>query len=213
MPLRLADGVFGVSIDQDLVFLDVAADVYFCLPKATGVQVYADGVVSVEDPETAQALVDTGLVQATQGVQTIRPTPRTAKRTARRLIEVDGVDPKVSLRHWRAMLGAVWNAFRGRGRSFAALLPAPSARPVITARLLEDLAVYRRLWPWLPVDGVCLFRSHLLRSYLVALGHRVDWVFGVRTWPFAAHCWLQVEDLALDDEAERLAAYWPIMVA
>lgn len=213
MPLRLADGVFGVTIDQDLVFLDVAADVYFCLPQAAGIQVHADGGVSVEDPETAQALVETGLVQATQGLPATRPAARTAERTARKLIEAGGVDPKVSLRHWRAMLGAVWTAFRGRGRSFAALLPAQAARPVITAHLLEDLAVYRRLWPWLPVDGVCLFRSHLLRSYLVRLGHTVDWVFGVRTWPFAAHCWLQVEDVALDDEAERLAAYWPIMVA
>jgi hypothetical protein len=36
-------------------------------------------------------------------------------------------------------------------------------------------------------------------------------VFGVRTWPFHAHCWLQVEDVVLDDHHERIGAYTPLM--
>jgi hypothetical protein len=78
--------------------------------------------------------------------------------------------------------------------------------------MLDDIAVFRRVAPWLPLDGACLFRSGFLLGYLESLGHRVDWVFGVRTWPFRAHCWLQAGDVALDDEAERLIAYHPIMV-
>jgi hypothetical protein len=38
-------------------------------------------------------------------------------------------------------------------------------------------------------------------------------VFGVRTWPFHAHCWLQCDDVVLDDQADRVAAYAPILVA
>ena len=46
---------------------------------------------------------------------------------------------------------------------------------------------------------------------LRARGFDALWVFGVRTWPFSAHCWLQVGLTALDDDLERLAAYTPIM--
>ena len=77
--------------------------------------------------------------------------------------------------------------------------------------MLADVAIWRRLAPWLPMDGVCLFRSGMLLAFLRALGPRPTWVFGVRTWPFQAHCWLQVEDIALDDEAERLCAYAPVL--
>jgi hypothetical protein len=107
---------------------------------------------------------------------------------------------------------AAMAAARGRRRPFDRLLPDRLiGAPPPDARLLEDLAIFRRLAPWLPLDGLCLYRSHLLRTYLVALGHSVDWMFGVRTWPFRAHCWLQAGDVALDDEAERVSAYHPIM--
>ena len=53
--------------------------------------------------------------------------------------------------------------------------------------------------------------QRMLAAFLRSLGHRPTWVFGVRTWPFQAHCWLQVEDIALDDEAERLCAFAPIL--
>jgi hypothetical protein len=43
------------------------------------------------------------------------------------------------------------------------------------------------------------------------LGFDADWIIGVRTWPFMAHCWLQVGAVALDDDVERLAAYTPIL--
>ena len=37
------------------------------------------------------------------------------------------------------------------------------------------------------------------------------WVFGVRTWPFSAHCWLQIGDAVLDDDPERVGIYPPIL--
>ena len=43
-------------------------------------------------------------------------------------------------------------------------------------------------------------------------GQNAAWVFGVRTWPFSAHCWLQIGDAVLDDDPERVSRYTPIMV-
>lgn len=55
-------------------------------------------------------------------------------------------------------------------------------------------------------------RSYLQLQYLHRLGLDADWVIGVRTWPFMAHCWLQVGAVALDDDVERLIPYTPILV-
>ena len=73
-------------------------------------------------------------------------------------------------------------------------------------------AIFQKLSPWLPMTGKCLVRSFVLRRFLQRSGVDADWVFGVRTWPFSAHCWLQLGDRALDDHAERLDASTPILV-
>lgn len=79
--------------------------------------------------------------------------------------------------------------------------------------ILERRAlVFRTLWPWSPVQGACLFQALVLRLFVRRGGAACDWVFGVRTWPFSAHCWLQSGDLVLNDLAERVGAYRPILV-
>lgn len=223
MRLFLADHVHGAVVEGDLVLLDVAADAYFCLPAgdhtltldgrmldatpdALGVSLYEAGLAKpmVAGPKGAQA--HAGEHQA------VRLTP--PRRTARAWLDAEPQLARAPMgwRHLVALARAAVSAHRAEHRAFAvrlADLGAPD--PSLTPALLRDLAIFRRLSPWLPLDGACLFRSQMLRAYLAALGHGVSWRFGVRTWPFRAHCWLQVEDLALDDEAERLAAFHPIM--
>jgi hypothetical protein len=217
MTLRLADGVHGVVVNGDTVLLDIATDAYFCLPL-TGDQVRLDqGRLTRSPADLGQALVEAGL--ATHAPVT--PTGLGDKavvspgRSLWRLLQDCQTGPAPSSAgRGSALARAAFAAWRGRRLAFEAMLrqavdPEPS---VLTGRLLEDLRHYRAITPWLPIDGACLFRSHMLRAYLARLGHRTDWVFGVRTWPFRAHCWLQVEDVVLDDEAERVAAYSPILV-
>src|SRR5690606_35933810 len=94
---------------------------------------------------------------------------------------------------------------------FLGLVPGASARrdpDAVTASA-------RRFWrisPGLPVEGECLVRSAMLVSWLGRHGLRADWVFGVRLWPFSAHCWVQCSDVCLNDDFERLVAYTPILV-
>ncbi len=214
MQLRLGEDIHGVMIDGDAVFLDVKADAYFCLPQI-GATLEIDGaLLSTSEQALADGLCASGLA-TTDTIAPRRATPAAAPvRTARALISGDDqAAARPAWRHWRAVGKAAIVAARGRRRAFDRLLPdrTPGAPPP-SPDLLRDLAVFRRLAPWLPLDGLCLYRSHLLRTYLETLGHSVDWMFGVRTWPFRAHCWLQAGDVALDDEAERVAAYHPIMV-
>ena len=214
MQLRLGEDIHAVMIDADAVFLDVRADAYFCLPGVGSVLSLQGGALTTSEAALADGLSASGL--ATQDLATpLRPPPPpTPARTARALIaERDLPGARPGWRHLPALTKASLAAARGRRQAFVRLLPSRNApAPAPSDQLLADLAVFRRTVPWLPLDGLCLYRSHLLRTYLSALGHHVDWMFGVRTWPFRAHCWLQAGDAVLDDEAERVSAYHPIMV-
>lgn len=66
---------------------------------------------------------------------------------------------------------------------------------------------YQRLAIWLPISRKCLVRSFVLARLLQRCGQGCTWCIGVRTWPFAAHCWLEYAGVALDDRPERLCAY------
>lgn len=215
MSLTLAPHVHGVTVDDDLVLLSIVDDTYFCLPAIAGLRIEPDGRVLGAPEMLASGLVDAGLAESTPHSSIVRTGAMPVRRTCRRLLEDAGArDAQPTLRRWRALARAVIAARAGQRCPFAQLVAGPAAKAqALTPEFLADVAAYRRIVPWLPIDGACLFRSHMLRTYLRALGHDAAWVFGVSVWPFRAHCWLQVEDVVLDDEAERLSAYRPILVA
>lgn len=220
MRLKLTEPVHAVMIDTDLVFLDIDADAYFCLPLPQGLARLDGERLETPDPLLGDELVAAGLAQAEplEEAPARRPPPAPPARTARRLLELTGgKDIRLRPAHLKAVGAAVRAGLGSRKRTFRQLIAAHAqGEPAVAVdmdRLLSDVAIWRHLAPWLPLDGVCLFRSGMLAAFLRELGHRPTWVFGVRTWPFQAHCWLQVQDVALDDEAERLCAFAPILGA
>ena len=58
----------------------------------------------------------------------------------------------------------------------------------------------------------CLFRALALQEFLAASGLHPSLVFGVDTNPFSAHCWLQHEELVLNDCPETVNNFTPILV-
>lgn len=58
----------------------------------------------------------------------------------------------------------------------------------------------------------CLLESLSLLHVLGRYGIHAHWVFGVRTEPFFAHCWLQKHDCVLSDSLDRVWQFTPIMV-
>lgn len=214
MALFLAPHVHAVAIGDDLVFLDVSADAYFCLVGAAGaIALGPDGSLVPVDPESAEPLLEAGLAANAPSGPRRRPPPKpsrdlpSAERRAR-LAEVAALG--------RACI-ATAAAFRldrfDRLVAKAADARERARRPRGACdAVLEASAVFARLRPWSPVGGVCLKRSYLQLRYLRRLGLDADWVIGVRTWPFMAHCWLQSGSVALDDDVERLVAYTPILV-
>ncbi len=215
MRLFLARNVHATEIEGDLVFLDVVTDAYFCLVDgADMVQLQPGRSALVPDRLVAEQLTVAGLLSEDHAPEDKPSLPDPTR----------ALDP--ALRSRPVTAGWAWRALtanREAARAIARLdlmaLVAAAGHGssgnlaiLATEALLEEVAAFRRMAPWLPHGGVCLMRSYQLLNHLRASGHDAAWVFGVRTWPFEAHCWLQVEDVVLDDTLERVRAFKPIMV-
>ncbi len=218
--LFLADHVHAVGVNGDLVFLDVERDAYVCLPQG-------EQQAPLEPSRRALSTTQSGLAQdllAAHLVGTAAPAQD---------MEGAGLDPRgrqppmtSALRdyydgpRWRdgAQIGvAVADLLAAyRGRTFKEIVDAARVQrarpPALSEQLIETVDNFHRWAPFAPTSAKCLLRAFMLLRLLRRRGHDALWVFGVRTWPFHAHCWLQCEGLVLDDEPDRIRAFTPIMV-
>jgi hypothetical protein len=202
--------VHAVCIGDDIVVLDLRTNTYLCLPGASAPR-RADSAAQPDEGRLAEILLQAGLVLDAQR------TPRALPVRARADLE-DAVPGPL---RWRDLIEAARASLdvllAYRGRTLAQLLAlavaeAPAGRTGANdERALELARAFRRWSVLCPVPGKCLVRSFMLLRYLQRHGASADWVFGVRTWPFRAHCWLQVGAVAIDDAHERLVAYSPIL--
>lgn len=210
--MSLSVTLAGIEVDDDLVLLDIAGDAYHCLPGAGGAwrDLRAGRVTGQAQALDAQ-LRDAGLDPNPQNA----PPPASPARSFQALAP-PAITPTDAWRLFRAWIDLQASY---KGRPFHQVLAAArdGAQPVAgdpqDPELRRLVGVFLRAAVWLPADRKCLVRSFLLLRFLRRAGRDAQWVFGVRTWPFVAHCWLQVGDCVLDDERERLAAFTPIHVA
>jgi hypothetical protein len=212
--LYLRQGVHLAAVGDDLVTLDTAADAYGCLPGLAAAvrRDWSEASVDISDPDAARQLVEAGLIGP--GPQ-IAPTPAPPPLPSKSAWRTDRIAVAPSDRRrmakayvrtapglWRSSFGTLlFEAARGRPRG-----ADPSPGPI-----WRDAQAFDQLMPFVPFQGECLFRSRLLLAFLRTEGRDAAWVFGVRTYPFQAHCWLQAEDTVLDDAVERICGYVPIL--
>jgi hypothetical protein len=215
MDVWLAPQVRAVRVERDIVFLDIAADAYLCLVGAgEHLRIDANGKVCSQPPQAAGELVEAGLL-TTQAPSSSSATCDPPPSVERGLQGEARATSPAAVAH---ALAANRRAARAlAGQRFEAVLAlagprAPSAFDDPSQALLAEAGRFARLAPWLPHAGLCLMRSLQQRLYLTARGHGVAWVFGVRTWPFEAHCWLQAGTVVLDDTPERVRGFTPILV-
>ena len=204
----LSYGVFMARCDEDIVVLDTRADLYSCLPEAAGSITLSQTIIEASDDIVDQlraaGFCDPGDPPAARAIP---PLPG-------RALDHDRVVPTALDRF--AVIHAITAAWRtGPGRKPLAQLLEQDCHhrtdAVDLTRAARVTAAFVQLLPWDPAQAACLYRAWLLRRALQTRGLDAVWVFGVRTWPFAAHCWLQIEDRVLDDDPDRVAQYTPIM--
>jgi len=209
----LCPAVHAVAVDADVVFLSVEEDTYLCLPDGASQLTFGpDGSVTVFDDQLAAALVGRGLVSEGEGSVARHSPPPLPLRSALR-----DTYPPPAITDLAPTSRALADVLRYYvGKSFASLLEAAQRtgewRQPFTLDLQEAADRYHRWAPYAPLPGKCLLRSFVLRRELRRAGLDAAWVFGVRTWPFHAHCWLQADDVVLDDHHERVRSYTPLMV-
>lgn len=204
----IASHIALATLGEDVILLDVAADAYACMPMASGLFTIEAGRAH-GPPEVITALIKAGVLDPEAEPENRKPLPKTPVKA----LEVgvcSPLSPLDVLAFWRAALRAPKADVEIQMRLSAG--PA-SPRGMIMSmdRIAQLTSVFKAWLPWSPAQGACLHRAWVLRALLRQRGQDADWVFGVRTWPFSAHCWLQVGDAVLDDDPDRVALYTPIL--
>lgn len=204
----LKDGFHMVALGTDIVVLDRRSDIYSCLPDAAeALQVCGARVIGPE--AWLGALAEAGLTVGERD-EDHRPTPplpvRAFPDTASRSLHL----PEIAALG-RAMLEGWSHGPAAPVDTLIRTLPPATGGAADPARIAAVVAGFRTVLPWAPRQGACLFRASVLLRALRHAGQDAVWVFGVRTWPFAAHCWLQIHDAVLDDDPERVGLFTPIM--
>src|SRR5581483_7635697 len=232
----LARHVFVCVNVEHVVLLDLKADRYWALEAAKTaplanlvpgwpVQPQSGAANDPGDAqEVAEALCDQGILLGPDALGK-DATPVTATPAARELLSQDeyqrvpigpvavmrfiaaSVTAKVSLR--LTPFERVIRKFTARRRAgLAAEVPLDleAAR-----RLVQTFARLRVFF--FTSKNECLFDSLALLGFLARYGIYADWVFGVQARPFAAHCWVQKDEVVFNDTVEHVSGYAPIMAA
>lgn len=220
MSYRLCDQVSFCVTGGRAVFLDARRDRYFCLGSAAE---FAFRDLLDQEPVGGKGLDDlirSGLVEgAEDSGSPIHPV--SVSSPSQSLLEQSSVVANLGA---SAVIEAACDLVRARSRlkrrAFATLLDQLRARrhhlqaaPTSLSGALASLAAsYNAARRMVPVKPVCLPDSLALLDFLARRQLSADLVFGVKLNPFAAHCWVQAGDVALNEASDHVTLYTPILV-
>jgi hypothetical protein len=78
--------------------------------------------------------------------------------------------------------------------------------------LLNALATFERLRPWFyTAKDSCLMDSLVLTIFLQLKSIHASITLGVKTSPFAAHAWVRLDTFVLNDDADVVRQYTPLL--
>lgn len=201
------------------MFLDVAANRYFCLPFASEAAFLRMAAGESEETGRLEGLLARGLlVDAPDASALSRPVDLAPPD--RDLLQPSV--PEAGIGDVLAALAAeVRAAWQLKRRSFLHLVqrlderqhppgqadagPYADAGAIGIAAGAERLCVVRR-----KADR-CLVRALAVQDRCRRLGIRSRVAFGVRVNPFGAHCWVQLEGKVLVGDFEQVRLFTPIL--
>ncbi len=203
---ELAETVHAVKLGSDLVLLDLSTDGYFLVPDCA--QVRVDGGSLRAPMDLMLDLAANELLQS--GAPSVRRSPP-PPIPLRRLPDVEAGRPSAVDIATFAMLWADTARRKPTLQSLARQVSGRRGRRDDLDAIAARVRLFLQLLPYAPAVGACLFQAELLLRFLNAADLDADWVFGVRVWPFLAHCWLQVDEHCVSQSPDTLTIYRPIM--
>jgi hypothetical protein len=211
---------------DDFVFLDLRQDDYTLVSGTAAVALNAVADVAkacalptLELSSALRELVEDGLL--TTSAASGRPLATTqARLPLEPLLDCEAEPAKVRLHHvWNFCAACVAAAVMLRWRHIENIVSAVARRKARqataqsndVARARDLTAAFHTLRSFFPVDYLCLYDSLALVEFLARYRSYPTWMFGVKLEPWAAHCWVQHDDLSYNEDVEAAAGYTPIM--
>ena len=195
----------------NLVFLDLRMDRYRAVPTGSAPRIV--GLTEDAPPKTTTeaALLALDLIETASGAA--EPCVRRGHAPERRLVHAQ--DISLTLLDAASFTGACVAAARTlKARRLDITLASLKRRKAAHRRgsqSAERIAgAFEKLRPWYPRERICLFDSLALMGFMLTRGLAPTLVLGVRTTPFAAHCWLEIDDTLVGDMSDHCASFTPI---
>jgi hypothetical protein len=210
---RLPDHLGICEVDGRVLILDLRRDRYLALDarSADTMRRWRDGRVPPDGDPGISRLLDCGMLLLTAVPQ--QDPWRTCPVPGRSLLDVAAPASQSPFRDLTDAAASLWRArawLRRCGLEQAVRECRPS-QPDGTGDPVPHVASFRAARRLLPLAPNCLTDSLALATFLAGRRVASALVFGVKLDPFAAHCWLQQDDVILNDAADRVTTFTPIM--
>lgn len=220
MGFQLRDNVHWCDCAGRAVFLDIEADRYFCLPSEANEAFLrlAAGDTRRRDAERVGVLVSRGILVDGGPTAAIAP-PAVSEKVDGDLLDEPHSAPAL-LSVLEELIGELRAVRLLRTRTFSEMIQmvrrnASRDRPVPSDqnKMVHAIAAASSAVSYLMrVQDRCLVRALAVHSICTRRGIRPRLVFGVIAHPFAAHCWVQLENKVLVGGFEHARLYTPILV-
>ena len=218
MAYALRPGLHCCTVEGQTLCLDVAENGYFSLNAEAGniVQRLADGEIQpIEDQQRLSTLVEKGILIEIAGDSEWRPPfcqpnadmdPVAGSAHVTELILAVAAQLHAEWQIRQRPLAQILDSFTKRKSASRTSLDTGQA-----ARLRRQIAGFGAANLLLGSTDRCLATSLAFASLCLRRGFPASLIFGVRTGPFTAHCWVQHHDIVLNDNIERVRLYTPIL--
>jgi hypothetical protein len=193
-----------------IVFLDLRLDRYWSVPVRSAPAIA--GLVETECARGSGArLIELGLLEPVRAC----PAPYNPRKAAPEQKLLPTEQAKASLFGYGQCASACWWTAGALSRRRLDLTLAHLAELKVRAAEREAdtphlIGVFESFRPWFPRRRVCLFDAVALFRFMVMRGLKPDIVIGVRTAPFAAHCWVEWQGWLAGDSSDHCASFTPI---
>jgi hypothetical protein len=217
MGLALREHLTFATCAGRAVFLDYEENRYFCLsPSLNDIFLSLQSGQVDEADEAVRALEDAKVVRVIAGQS--RLSPAAIPVAISTLSEVPIGMTTASFSPFTA-LECLWARYQLTRRPLRSLLDLNKAHLLYERDRFLDEGMLHLVRHFLAQGRIissrdrCLSNSIALRWRLERDGFGATLVFGVRLFPFQAHCWLQRGVTVLNDHHEHIAQFTPVLAA
>lgn len=225
MSYRLREGLSFCEIDNHLIFLDVQNDLYFRLPECaerafiahingrdpidTELSELLETEILVDEPSRSDSIAATRIEGPSRSAVEAEPSPHRLRFIA--YLEVLAIVWSTRRRLRKQKLRDVIDKIIAGRQHWTDVSDIAEAR-IMEERLRIAASLFRHARRYVPVQASCLLDSLSMMRFLSRRRLPARLVFGVTLEPFSAHCWVQQEDLALNETVGDANAHTPIGV-